>query len=216
MVLSKWTKYLALVAMLFIGTLACSTSEVFVAQATVTRTRTPRPTFTPIPEATDTPVPTITPTRGPTLTPTKAPTARPPTARPATAVPKASSASVQSSVSNMEFHVNPATCTHSGKAYIKGIVYLDRNDPSQRYQGAIVTLGAPDGSARYGDPVLSEWDGTYTFILNDNGPAPGNYGVWLVTPSMVRKSDVGGPITMNGLGPEDPRACWAGSVDFWR
>ena len=217
--LNKWTKYLVSVAVLFVGTLACSSSEIFVAQATVTRTRTPRPTFTPMPDMTDTPVPTIAPTRAPTLvlTATKPPTARPPTARPATAVPKSSAPSVAlPTVSSMDFHVNPPTCAHSGKTYIKGIVYLDKNDPSQRYAQAIVVLGSPDGKTRYADPILSEWDGTYTFILNDNGPRPGSWGVWLATASLVRKSDIGGPINTNSLGPDDPKACWAGSVDFWR
>ncbi len=118
-------------------------------------------------------------------------------------------------VSSMEYHVNPPSCAHSGMTYIKGIVYNDKNDPSQRYEGAIVALGPPDGSTIY-DKVKSEWDGTYTFILNDKGPRPGTWGVWLVTPSDARKSDIGGPIVTNSLGPDNPAACMAGSVDFWK
>jgi hypothetical protein len=204
-----------LAAVLAVGALACQTTDQFIALATATRTRTPRPTLTPLPINTDTPTPSPTLRATATFTPTlRPPTARPATAKPPTAPPKP--IVQQPTVSNMEFHVNPPTCSHSGMTFIKGTVYLNKNDPSQRYEGAIVALGPPDGSTIYA-VVKSEWDGTYTHILGDPGQArPGNWGVWLVTPSMVRKSDIGGPIVTNGLGPDDPKACWAGSVDFWK
>jgi hypothetical protein len=206
--------FFMLAAVLSIGTLACQATDLLLAQVaptpTPTRTRTPRPTITPIP--TDTPTPTITPTPTRTATATPRPaTPRPPTAKPPTAAPQP----VQPPVSQYEFHVNPPTCVHAGDTYIKGTVYLNKNDPSQRYQGAIVALGAPDGSTIYAK-VLSEYDGTYTFILQAHGASPGNWGLWLVTPSDARKSDIGGPINTNNLGPDSPNACWAGSVDFWK
>ncbi|MBI5033284.1 MAG: hypothetical protein HZB51_22420 [Chloroflexi bacterium] len=206
--------------LLVIGTLACDVTTVvdqFIAQATATATKTPRPTFTPLATITNTPAPTNTATRvPPTEAPTKAPTARPPTARPATAAPKPTAVKLAPTVSAYEFHANPPTCTHSGKTFIKGTVYLDKNDPSQRYVGAIVALGSPDGSIIYVDPVKTNDYGEYTFILSDEGSRPGTWGVWLVDPAHKRKSDVGGPITTNNLGPDNPSACWAAGVDFWK
>jgi hypothetical protein len=214
---NKWGVRLLSAAVLLIGVLACDLSDVpFIAQATVTPTRTPRPTMTPLPTATNTPAPTNTATRAPTATKTatRRPTVRP-TARPPTATPKASAP--QPTVSTMEFHANPPTCTHSGLTYIKGTVYLDRNDPSKRYYKAIVALGPPDASTVYEEPILTNESGEYTFILGDNGKAvPGSWGVWLVDPSWKRKSDIGGPIITNNLPADNPASCWAGNVDFWK
>ncbi len=217
---TKWGMKLVLAAIVMFGVLACDAGElVALVSPSPTPTRTPRPTFTPIPTATNTPLPTKTNTPVPTPTRSRTPTRRPATrvpTKPPTAVPPPP-APPQPTVSSMEFHVNPPTCTHSGMTYIKGTVYLDRNDPNNRYQGAIVVLGPPDGSTIYGDPVKTDGMGEYTFVLSEPGQArPGTWAVWLVTPSLVRKSDIGGPITTNNLGPENPAACWAGSVDFWR
>jgi hypothetical protein len=212
--LNKWGTRLVFAVMLLAGALACHTTDVLLAQATVTPTRTPRPTLTPVPSATATLVPTMTATPAPTSTPTRRPpTPRPPTAKPPTAAPQPVN---QPTVSTMEFHVNPPTCAHSGDTTIKGTVYLNKNDPSQRYVGAIVALGAPDGSTEYVDPVLTNWNGEYTFVLGAQQGRPGNWGVWLVTPAHVRKSDIGGPINTNDLPAENPASCWAGSVDFWK
>ena len=210
---------IALAGVIFVGTLACNATDILIAQATMTPTRTPRPTFTPIPPATHTPVPTETATpipATPTVPPTNPPTARPPTARPATATPRPPTAVPPPTVSPYEFHVNPPTCSHSGKTFIKGTVYLDRNDPNQRYVGAIVALGSPDGSTVYVDPIKTNDYGEYTFILSDQGSRPGTWAVWLVDPSHNRKSDISAPITTNDLGPDNPAACWAASVDFWK
>jgi hypothetical protein len=212
--LNKWGMRLTFAVMLLAGALACHTTDVLLAQATVTPTRTPRPTLTPIPSATATPVPTMTATPTPTPSPTRRPpTPRPPTAKPPTAAPKPVT---QPTVSTMEFHVNPPTCTHSGDTTIKGTVYLNKNDPGPRYVGAIVALGAPDGSTEYVDPLLTDWQGMYTFVLGAQQARPGTWGVWLITPGHVRKSDIGGPITTNNLPPENPASCLAVSVDFWK
>lgn len=119
-------------------------------------------------------------------------------------------------ISSYEFHVNPPACAHAGRTYIKGTVYLNRNDPSSRYAGAIVELGPPDASTVYAR-LFSTYDGTYTFILGDEGVAKSGYwGVWLVDPSERRKSDIGGPLLTNDLPESDPRSCWAGTIDFWK
>lgn len=181
---------------------------------TPTLTRTPRPTITPIPTATDTPTPTNTATPLATATATRRPpTPRPPTPRPPTAgPPQPTSPPAQSS---FEFHVNPPSCSHAGQTYIKGTVYLNKNDPSQRYAGAVVNLGPPNASTVY-QTILSEYDGVYTFVLGDNGVAhPGNWGVWLSYPDGKRKSDIG-TINTNDLGADNANSCWAGTVDFWK
>jgi len=206
MYLKKRGMFLAL-ALLFVGALACRTTDQLIAQATPTRTRTPRPSFTPTPLPTDTPVPTMTATLAPTATATNRPaTPRPATPKPPpTAVPP--TAAPKPTVSPFEFHVNPPTCTHSGKTFIKGTVYNDKNDPSNRYAGAIVA---------FFDPVKTDWNGEYTFILSDQGARPGTWAVWLVDPSHKRKSDISAPITTNNLGPDNPASCWAVVVDFWK
>ncbi len=223
MYLKKWGPRLAL-AFIFVGALACRTSDVFIAQATVTPTRTPRPTFTPLPPPTNTaaPLPTVPPPPPtvavvPTKPPTPRPTARPATPRPPTqppAPPPAQPTAVP--VSTFEFHVNPPSCVHAGNAYIKGTVYNDKNDPGNVYAGALVALGDSNGASIWVGPIKSDDIGQYTFTLNSNGAAPGNYWVWLVDPSLKRKSDIGGPISMNNLPDTDPKSCWAGGVDFWK
>ena len=211
----KWGTRFVIVAMIFVAVLACRTADVFIAQATLTPTRTPRPTYTPLPPPTDTPAPTDTPTPEPTATATRRPTARPPTPRPPTPVPQPT-APPAPTASPFEFHVNAPTCSHAGNTYIKGTVYLDKNDPNSRYAGAIVALGPPNGSTIY-VTVQSDDYGQYTFTLGGPGEAhPGTWGVWLVDPSMNRKSDIGGPIVTNDLPADDPNSCWAGGVDFWK
>lgn len=211
-------KRLALLFILIGIALACRTADVIVAEATLTPTRTPRPTRTPVPTDTATAVPTDTPTEAPTDTPTR----KPVVVRPRTPTPKPAPQPVNTpgpTVSNMEFHANaPFPCTHAGNTYIKGTVYLDKNDPNSRYSGAIVALGPPDGSTVYAT-YKTGYDGVYAFILSaptDPAGAVGYFGVWLVTPSMVRKSDIGGPIHTNGLPASDPTSCWASGVDFWK
>jgi len=211
----KWETRGVIAALIFGTMLACRTADVFIAQVqpTVTPTTTRRPTLTPLVIPTETLIPTVTPTPAPTGTSTRRPpTARPPTTKP----PPPPAASPQATVSTMEFHVNPSTCSHAGQTYIKGTVYLNKNDASSRYAGAIVALGPPDGSTIY-VIVKSGDDGVYTFNLGDAGQSkPGFWGVWLVDPSMHRKSDIGGPINTNDLPDGDPKSCWAGSVDFWK
>lgn len=222
MYLNKWGPRLVL-ALVVVGALACRVADTFVAQATATPTRTPRPTFTPLPPPTNTaaPLPTVPPPTVaivPTKAPTPRPTARPPTARPPTQPPAAPPPAQPTAVpvSAFEFHVNPASCVHSGNAYIKGTVYNDKNDPGNVYVGALVALGDSNGSSIWVGPIKSDDIGQYTFTLNSNGAAPGNYWVWLVDPSLKRKSDIGGPIKMNNLPDSDPNSCWAGNVDFWK
>jgi hypothetical protein len=181
---------------------------------TPTNTRTPRPTLTLIPSPTDTLIPTNTPTPLSTATATRRPvtsTARPPTPRPTAAGPQPTAASTY------EFHANPPLpCAHSGLSYFKGTVYLNRSDPNSKYVGAIVALGPPNGSTIY-DIVKTNDYGEYTFVLGGNGEAkPGYWGIWLVDPSMKRKSDIGGPIQTNDLPAENPNSCWTSGVDFWK
>lgn len=206
----------ALIVLVLSG-LACQVTNQLIAQAPVTPTRTPRPTFTRIPPPTNTPEPTFTATAAPTQPP--ATSTKPPTPRPTTPKPPPTATKpvvIQPTVSPYEFHVNSPSCAHSGLTYIKGTVYLNRLDPSQRYVGAIVALGPPDGSVIY-ERVKTDDYGEYTFVLSQPGQArPGTWGLWLVTPSGERKSDIGGPIVTNNLPADNPNACWAGTVDFWK
>ncbi len=216
--LNKWGIKLIPAVLLFVGALACRTGDMFIAQATATPTRPPRPTFTPIPPPTDTPVPTDTSTPEPTATATRRPAA---TRKPVVPTPKPAPQATpvpQPTVSPYEFHANaPAPCTHAGNTYLKGTVYLDRNDSSQRYAGAIVALGPPDGSTIY-TVVKADDYGEYTFTLSAAGqpPSSGTWAIWLVDPSYKRKSDISGMIVTNGLPASDPTSCWTSGVDFWK
>ncbi len=227
MQLKKWMVRITLGAILVLGILGCQITDQLIAQSsgpTPTRTRTPRPTFTPIPVSTDTPMPA--PTAAPTNTaaPTVKPTTRPvpsATRRPATAVPvvqpTAKPVVAGPTTSPYQWHANPPGCEHSGLTSIKAKVYGDKNDPNSGLAGVKVAMGGPGGD-QYVPPVTTEWDGTYVFILSDNGQ-PGRVGtwyVWLIDDSGKRISDIGGPINTNNLGPDDPASCWHGWVDFWR
>ncbi len=232
MYLHKWGARLAL-AFMFLGALACRTADVFVAQATVTPTRTPRPTFTAIPKPTDTPIPlptatvppppplpttapTKVPTRVPTKAPTKAPTPVPPPPTVAIVPPTAPPAPT---VSQMAYGQITRECVHAGNQYIKGKVYNGFGSDAQGVPGQMIALGGADGNNPW-VAIRNQDDGFYTFTLSGVGEAPksaGSYYVWMYDGSSGRRiSDVGGPISINPVGPDQPGACWAGSVDFWK
>lgn len=237
MVPNKWGIRLAMAGMFFLVVLACSSpTELFIAEATATSTRTPRPTFTPLPKATD--LPTLMPTLPPP--PTSAPatqvsvkaTAKPPTAKPPTAKPAATKAPTQAPVvqptspppppptaaPRFEYAANPASCAHAGNQYIKGRVYDSGNPSANGVPSLKMALGGADGNNSW-VTTNNEDDGFYTFTLSIPGggtnPA-GAYYVWILDKSGKRISDVGGPINLNPVGPDAAGTCWAGSVDFWR
>ncbi len=220
---SKLGMRLAVTAALFlVSTLACRTANVFIAQATEAPEPTARPTFTPKPTATNTLVPpTNTATPAPTATkrPTVRPTPRPPTPVPPPVFVPPTAVPVPT-VSPMEFHAtqlpcsNPTITTNIG-TFLKGTVYSNRST-AELYVGAIVVLGSPDGKSIY-QTVQTSDTGQYTFILSDPGVArPGTWAIWLVDPSMNRKSDIGGPIVTNDLPAGDSASCWASGADFWK
>ncbi len=212
---------LVLALAVFATVLACRTSDLLIAeQPTNTPTRTPRPTFTPLPKATNTevptlPPPTVAPTKAPTAKPAtaKPPTAKPPTAKPPTAVPVV----VQPTAVPMQYGQNTGQCQHAGNQYVKGRIYDSQDASANGVGGVKVALGGADGANAY-VTVTSEGDGFYTFTLSTpgGGGQAGTYYVWLMDGSGRRISDIGGPIKMNPVGPDDPNACWAGGVDFWR
>jgi hypothetical protein len=207
---------LALGALLFASVLACHTTDTFLAQATVapTKTRTPKPTFTPIP-----PSPTLVPpsptspataTLKPTLRPTLRPTPRPPTPKPVAPPPVVAAPTAFP----YEYHANPAGCEHAGQSYIKARVYGDKNNPDSGVEGVTVIMGPQDGNAVW-DKVTTTWDGTYSFILTTEGSwKDGSFYVWLVNGSGQRISEIGGPMIMKNSGADD--ACAHGCVDFWK
>lgn len=217
----NWAARIALGILFFAGVLACRVTDELIAQGpTVTPTRTPRPTFTPIPLPTQTtaPSPTAPPTNPPpTLKP---PTLRPspiPTKRPNTAPPPQPTSPAKPTTSPFQYAANPATCVHAGNQYIKGKVY-DSKDPNANGVGGLkMAMGGADGNNAY-VTTPNEYDGFYTFTLTTSGSGAqaGTYYIWILDGSGRRISDVGGPINMNPVGPDAPGACWAGSVDFWR
>ncbi len=214
---------LVLGVLLIAGALACRAADTFIAQATTTPTRTPRPTFTPYPTVTDTPEPTLAPpptavpptaTRRPTARPTARPSPRPPTAPPPPPVQVQPTQPPPPPV-QYTYQANPASCVHSGDTYIKGAVYDNRDDPNSKTPGIRVALGPADGNTVWAD-VKTDDMGEYTFIIQTGSAKKGTYYVWVLDASGKRISQIGGPINVNGLGPDAPGACWAGSVDFFK
>ncbi len=210
---NKWAAWLALALALFIGGLACQTTDriLSVAQAntaTPTRTRTPRPTFTPLPPPTETPAPTATPTPiPPTRTPTRRPTARPtlpPTPKPVIAQP---------TTPRYQYSAASFRCEHSGGSWLKGHVYADKNDSDSAVPGVKVVFGGAGGDA-YAPPVLTDGNGDYAFTLTPDGGGAkiGTYYIWIVDGSGNRISEMAGPINIDGKGPDN--GCWAGWAFF--
>ena len=214
-----WGIRFALGFVFCIGALGCHLTDTFLAQATVapTRTKTVKPTFTPIP-LTSTPVPpSPTALPSPTLKPTVRPTVRPPTAKPPTAAPKPPPPSGPTA-SPYSWHANPPGCEHAGGVYLKARVYGDKNNPDSGLEGVLVVLGDANGTRYDIPPYTTTWDGTYSFTLSADGAPPykGTIYIWLIDSGGNRISDIGGPIVLNGLGPDAPNTCWHGWVDFWR
>jgi len=223
MLLKHWGSTLLLGVTLFAGVLACRISDTLVAQVqpTPTRTRTVRPTFTPLPPPTNTPVPpppTVAPsptTRPPTARPQPTATRRPPTLPPAPPPPPQPPAPT---VSPYEWSANPPRCEHSGITYLKGAVYSDKNDPGSKTPGMRIAIGGANYSRYDIPPVTTDDFGEYTFVLSGPGqPAnKGTFYLWMVDNAGRPISAIGGPIVINGLPPDNPSSCWAGSVDFWK
>ncbi len=213
---NRWAAWLALALALFIGGLACQTTDrvLSVAQAktsTPTRTRTPRPTFTALPLPTDTPAPTNTPLPPP---PTRTATRRPPTPRPPTPKPLPTVPSApQPTTPKYQYSVASYRCEHSGGSWMKGVVYADKNDPNSGMPGVPVVFGGAGGDI-FGGPELTGGDGVFAFVLTPDGGGAkiGTYYIWLVDSSRNRISEMAGPIKIDG-GPPDA-GCWAGWAFF--
>lgn len=222
--LNRWAAWLSLALLLFIGGLACETTDrvLSVAQAKTeapTRTRTPRPTFTAVPSATATSIPTDTPLPIPTRTATRRPlTPKPPTPKPPPTAPPAPAASPQPTTPTWQFSVAGVSCEHAGQYYIKGSVYADKNDPGSGMPGVLVAIGGSGGD-QFQPANTTDGNGDYTYILSlppDPGSQDGKtYYVWVVDSSGKRLSPIGGPIAMNKKPDNgDGTSCWAGHVFF--
>ncbi len=218
--LNRRAAWLTFALVLFLGGLACESSDrvLSVAQAktaTPTRTRTPRPTFTAVPSSTAT---LVLPSNTPLPPPTRTATRRPPTAVPKPPTPKPQATAPpapQPTTPKYQYSAASSDCEHSGSSWIKGVVYADKNDPNSGMPGVPVVFGGAAGDA-WGGPELTGGDGVYAFTLTDDlahrSANPGNYYVWIVDSSRNRISDMGGPIKIEG-GPSDT-SCWAGHVYF--
>lgn len=196
------------------GTLKIAGQPIGGASPTPTNTRVVRPTFTPIPPATDTPIPTDTPTSTPTqILPTATATRRPNTPVPTKAPtqPPAATAPPVATRPQYQFGVN-SFCEHAGDTYIKGAVYNNKNDTGSQISGMRIRLSyVPDGPPVGDDQITTD---TYTFILATHAPRPGDWYVWVMSGGQ-RVSEIG-HITTNNFNENNPAACWAGIVDFYR
>lgn len=188
--------------------MACSLSGVpFASQVepTVTRraTRVARATFTPRPPPTDTPEPS--PTEEPTLEPTEEPpTPEPvvPTKKPApkpTQVPPTNppepTGVPPTQAPQFPFKASIVTCTHAGNAYIKGSVCNDNKCQAKLSGMTVVMSDAPFGTIL--DKVKTDVSGDYTFTRSGDGPAPGNWYVWVVNGQDQPQSDASAVIQLD-------------------
>lgn len=214
MILKHWVARLALGVMLLIGALACRTSDIFLAQATVIPTRTVRPTFTPLPPPTDTPAPTATippsPTAKPTARPTLRPTARPPTPKPP---PPPPAPVAQPTLPQLRYKSSFKDCIHSGQTFIEGHVY---DNAGGFLNGVTVAMsGSPDGAIADSKESGFSDDGKYSMIVNAFGASPGqSRWVWVVE-NGKRASDIV-RFDFNSLPDTNPATCWNGVADFVR
>jgi hypothetical protein len=231
---------LVLYAVIFAGLLACRTSEVFIAQATITSTptRTARPSFTPVPSSTSTVVPTVPPPPTAARTATKRPpTPRPPTPKPPTAVPQpvAPAGPTQPPKSAYEFKFIPRTCEandpdgpcnspggiwchHSGSKHIKVVVFNDVHDPNSQRQGGKVRYSiSPDGSAMDPDEI-TQWNGVAEKTLSADQDPPskgdGTYYAWVINDNGQRISDMSPQIRLNAKDTDAPDFCMVATLFF--
>ena len=207
MQLKHWGARLALGALLFAGALACRTADVFIAQATIVPTKTPRPTFTPLPPPTNTPEPTATPQPSPTAT------RRPPTPRPRptnTPVPPPPPPP-QPTVPQYRYKSANKGCEHSGQTFIQGTIY---DKAGNHINGVTVVMsGSPDGPVADQRESGTDGDGFYSMIVNAAGPSPGqSRWVWVVE-NGKRASDIV-QFDFNNFNENNPASCWRGFVDF--
>lgn len=207
MQVKHWGARLALGLFLFVGVLACRTTDTFLAQATPIPTRTVRPTFTPLPPPTATPVP-VPPTATATLKPTVRPTLRP-TPRPPTAVPPPPPV-VQPTTPPYRYKSANKGCEHSGQTFIQGTVYSGSN-PIDGVR--VVMSGVPDGGAADQQDSGTANPGMYSMIVEAGGAAPGqSRWVWVVE-NGKRASDIV-QFDFNNKSDADPTSCWRAFVDF--
>jgi hypothetical protein len=204
-----WGARLALGALLFAGALACRTTDVFLAQATLVPTRTPRPTFTPLPPPTDTPEPTATVPPSPTPAPTKRPaTPKPrPTNTPIPPPPQAT----QPPKPQYRYKSANKGCEHSGQTFIQGTIY---DTGGNHVNGVTVVMsGSSGGSIADQRDSGTDGDGFYSMIVNAGGAAPGqSRWVWVVENGQ-RASDIV-QFDFNNLNENNPASCFRGFVDF--
>lgn len=183
--------------------------------AAATLTRTPLPTYTLTATPTNTRTPTLTPTSIPptptflpsptstvTLIPTitRTPTRRAPTPT-ATAKPFA-----------YKFKAVNQGCEHSGQTFIQGKVY---DKSGELLNGLIVVLSGagPDGAIADKRQTGDDGDGAFSFIVDANGPVPGQKRwIWMMTGSQ-RISDVV-QFSFNNYNEKNPASCLRGWVDF--
>ncbi len=205
-----WQARLALGLIFIAGALACRTTDVFLAQATMVPTRTPRPTFTPLPPPTDTPEPTATNPPTSTPVPTRRPTLRP-TPRPPTAVPPPPTVA-QPTTPSLRYTSANKGCEHSGQTFIQGTIY---DKSGNHVNGVTIALSGagPDGEIATTRNSGDDGDGFYSIIVNAGGASPGqSRWIWVVDGGK-RASDVI-RFDFNNLSDTNPSSCWRGFVDF--
>lgn len=218
--LNRRAAWLTFALVLFLGGLACESSDrvLSVAQAktaTPTRTRTPRPTFTAVPSSTAT---LVLPSNTPLPPPTRTATRRPPTAVPKPPTPKPPPAATpvpQPTTPKYQYAAANWRCEHSGSSWLKGSVYADKNDPNSGMPGIPVVYGGAGGDI-YQGPELTQGDGVFAFTLTtdeQHAAAKGTYYIWVVDSTRNRISEMAGPIVIDGKGP-DVGGCWAGWAFF--
>lgn len=193
------------------------------AEPTATRraTRVARATFTPRPESTETPIPEPTdepqPTEEPQPTDAPPPTAvpvteaPPPTRAPAkpTDVPPPPATPVPQPTANpYRYGFVRHTCEHSGGSHVFVVVFSDYTNPNSQLAGArVIASYAPDSPA-FGDTVgETDGEGKFDYVMAEPGLWTGTVYAWVVNSNNERISEIGGPVELNDLGPDDPGTC---------
>lgn len=224
---NKRVLVLVIVALLTPIMLACRIGDLvssLLATETPVPTRTPRSTFTPLPTLTVTTEPTNLPTSTPTrtLTPRVAPTLT------RTSVPaKTTTAPTAPQPPKYPWVVKgDPVCTHSGQAFVEGLVLRDPNDTFSGENSVLVRMSASPGGAAAGPDYTTQphylkdlrfdgnYDGYFSFIVNAAGPAPGQVRyIWVVDPARNPLSDPGAARATFDAGQKDD-SCWNVQIIF--
>jgi hypothetical protein len=95
------------------------------------------------------------------------------------------------------------------------VVFSDYYNPDSQLAGArVIASYAPDSPA-FGEVVGETGpDGSFDYVLAEPGVWEGTAYAWVVDANNNRISEVGGPVQLNGKGPDEEGTCHVAKFYF--